>query len=285
MSLSDHIIRHVQTAYLGPARERGERTVRVKAGDVHRDLRWANRVPSVCTTLSTRKFQRTAGVELIAKEGPPSGQSTTVVFTYRLPAASGHSDEGDGRGAWTSSMASHRGSSASWAAGRNSSARSERSSVSERKSRDRNASAGPEMSRIYWDSMLFVYMLEAHPRFGPRVRQIHKQMLERGDRLCTSAFTVGEVLTGPQKAGAAAVVAELREYFASEEIDLVPFTNSTAEDYSRIRAAHSVLPADAIHLASAAQVRADLFLTNDPKLLRLHVPGITFIAGLEAKLF
>ncbi|MFY9744890.1 MAG: hypothetical protein WBD98_21350 [Acidobacteriaceae bacterium] len=94
MSLSDHIIRHVQTAYLGPARERGERTVRVKAGDVHRDLRWANRVPSVCTTLSTRKFQRTAGVELIAKEGPPSGQSTTVVFTYRLPAASGHSDEG-----------------------------------------------------------------------------------------------------------------------------------------------------------------------------------------------
>jgi hypothetical protein len=90
MSLSDLVIRHVQTAYLGPARERGERTVRVKAGDVHRDLRWANRVPSVCTTLSSRKFQRTAGVELIAKEGPPSGQSTTVVFTYRLSAASGH---------------------------------------------------------------------------------------------------------------------------------------------------------------------------------------------------
>ncbi len=85
MNLSEQIMKHVQTAYLGPARERGESTVRVKAGDVHRDLRWANRVPSVCTTLSSRKFQRIAGVELIAKEGPPSGQSTTVVFTYRLP--------------------------------------------------------------------------------------------------------------------------------------------------------------------------------------------------------
>ena len=88
MSLSEQVIRHVLTTYLGPARKRGESTVRVKAGDVHRDLRWANRVPSVCTTLSSRKFQRAAGVELIAKDGPPSGQSTTVVFTYRLPSAS-----------------------------------------------------------------------------------------------------------------------------------------------------------------------------------------------------
>ncbi len=141
------------------------------------------------------------------------------------------------------------------------------------------------MSRIYWDTMLFVYMLEANPRFGPRVRQIHEKMTERGDRLCTSTFTVGEVLTGPQKAGSSAVVSELKKYFASDEIDLVPFTVATAEEYSRIRAVNSVLPADAIHLASAAQIKADLFLTNDYKLLRLNVPGISFMAGLEAKLF
>ncbi len=90
MSLSEQVVKHVQNAYVAPARERGESTVRVKAGDVHRDLRWANRVPSVCTTLSSQKFQRAVGVELIAKDGPPSGQSTTVVFTYRLPAAGGH---------------------------------------------------------------------------------------------------------------------------------------------------------------------------------------------------
>ena len=54
---------------------------------MHRDLHWANRVPSVCTTLSSQKLQRAVGIELIAKDGPPSGQSTTVVFTYRLPQA------------------------------------------------------------------------------------------------------------------------------------------------------------------------------------------------------
>ena len=87
MTLSEQVLRHIETVYVVPARQRGESTIRVKAGDVHRDLHWANRVPSVCTTLSSQKLQRAVGIELIAKDGPPSGQSTTVVFTYRLPQA------------------------------------------------------------------------------------------------------------------------------------------------------------------------------------------------------
>ncbi|HEY6448328.1 MAG TPA: PIN domain-containing protein [Acidobacteriaceae bacterium] len=140
------------------------------------------------------------------------------------------------------------------------------------------------MSRIYWDTMLFVYMLEADPRFGPRVRQIHREMTRRGDALCTSVFTVGEVLTGPRKKGRDDVAAELKDYFISDELELIPFTVGIAEEYSRIRADYSVLPADAIHLASAAQARSDLFLTNDRRLQRLNIPGISFIAGLEAKI-
>jgi len=82
--LNEEVQRHVLTNYLGPAKARGESTVRIKAGDVHRDLHWVNRVPSVCTTLSSKKFQRETGLKLISQEGPPSGYSTTVVYTYRL---------------------------------------------------------------------------------------------------------------------------------------------------------------------------------------------------------
>jgi len=139
------------------------------------------------------------------------------------------------------------------------------------------------MSRIYWDSMLFVYFLEGHSQFGPRVRQIHQEIIRRGDSLCTSIFTVGELLTGPEKTKAFLRVKETKEYFQSEEIVLIPFTIRTAEVYAKIRAANSVLPADAIHLASAAEAQADLFLTNDKKLQRLNIPGIKFIAGLDGK--
>jgi len=139
------------------------------------------------------------------------------------------------------------------------------------------------VSLIYWDTMLFIYMLEAEPRFGPRVLQIKEEMTRRGDRLCTSAFTAGEVLTGPRKQDSTDIVAALKEYFGSDEVELIPFTEKTADEYSRIRAVHPVLPADAIHLASAAQTRCDLFMTNDQRLLGLNVTGISFIVGLDAR--
>jgi hypothetical protein len=97
MSLSEQVLQHVETAYILPARRRGETTIRITAGDVHRDLRWTNRVPSVCTTLGSKKFQKAIGAELVAKEGPPSGFGTRATFTYRLPAES--SSAGGKRGA------------------------------------------------------------------------------------------------------------------------------------------------------------------------------------------
>jgi predicted nucleic acid-binding protein len=141
------------------------------------------------------------------------------------------------------------------------------------------------LSRIYWDTRLFVYWLEDHPDYAGRVQQIHGKMLERGDRLCTSAFTAGEVLTGGYKRGAAAFLAEVRSFFQSPHLEVIPFTTETADRYARIRAEHRVSPADAIHLATAAQSGVDLFLTNDRALSRLVIPGIQFIAGLDVGLF
>jgi predicted nucleic acid-binding protein len=141
------------------------------------------------------------------------------------------------------------------------------------------------MSRIYWDTMLFIYMLEGNAEFGPRVRQIHREMTKRGDTLCTSVFTLGEVLILPQRTGASHAIAQVKNYFEHGEVELIPFNVRTAEAYAQIRAESSVLPADAIHLASAAEARANLFLTNDRKLQRLRVPGIQFIAGLDGVIF
>uniref|UniRef100_A0A7V4XUJ3 PIN domain-containing protein n=1 Tax=Acidobacterium capsulatum TaxID=33075 RepID=A0A7V4XUJ3_9BACT len=139
------------------------------------------------------------------------------------------------------------------------------------------------MSVIYWDTMLFVYWLEENPVFQARVQEIHETMTRRGDRLCTSVFTAGEVLAGPRKRNQPDVVAQVLDYFQSGEIEVLPFDLATANTYSMIRTDHRVLPADAIHLATAAEAKVDLFLTNDHKLQSLHVPGIRFIGGLEGK--
>jgi predicted nucleic acid-binding protein len=141
------------------------------------------------------------------------------------------------------------------------------------------------MSRIYWDTMLFVYWLEDHPRYARRVRHILSKMEERQDQLCTSSFTVGEILVGPYKMGAAEAIRQIREVFKTPFVEVIPYTIETADLYAGIRAQHGVSPADSIHLACAAQARIDLFLTNDAALVGKVIPGIQFIAGLDSNLF
>ena len=117
------------------------------------------------------------------------------------------------------------------------------------------------------------------------MNRIHDRMEERGDRLCTSVFTVGEVLTGLYRKKAPAIASQVREAFRSPQIELISFTAETADSFARIRASHRVSPADAIHLASAANAGVDLFLTNDHRLQPLAIPGIHFIAGIDVSLF
>lgn len=140
------------------------------------------------------------------------------------------------------------------------------------------------MSRVYWDSMLFIYWLEDHPQYAKQVDAIHSRMKQRQDRLITGAFTFGEVLAGTYRKGRAELADQFRTLLRSVVAEIVPFTVETAEHYARIRGALGTTPADAIHLASAAQAGTDLFLTNDKSLVGKIVPGIQFIAMLDTQL-
>lgn len=140
------------------------------------------------------------------------------------------------------------------------------------------------MSRIYWDTMLFVYWLEDHPLYAKRVQHILSRMKQRQDQLCTSSFTVGEILVGPYKMDAPETAKRIRDVFKNPFVEVIPYTIETADVYARIRAKHAVSPADSIHLACAAQARIDLFLTNDNTLVGKIIPGIQFIAGLDSSL-
>lgn len=140
------------------------------------------------------------------------------------------------------------------------------------------------MSRIYWDTMLFIYWFEDHPRYAGRVQQIFERMRVRQDQLCTSTFTVGETLVGFHKRGAVETAQKVRAFFQQSFMDIIPHTLDTADLYAQIRASQGVSSADAIHLACASQAGTDLFLTNDKNLVGKVIPGIQFIAGLDSNI-
>lgn len=137
------------------------------------------------------------------------------------------------------------------------------------------------MSRIYWDTMIFIYWLEDHPQYAKRVHTIHSRMQQRHDQLLTGAFTFGEVLAGVYRKGTADRAQEARRQLQRIVAEVVPFTIDTADRYAQIRGTLGITPADAIHLACAAQAGTDLFLTNDKRLVGKFIPGIQFVASLE----
>jgi hypothetical protein len=83
-SVSDLVRQHATERYVRPTRHRGERTLTINVGEVHRAVALCNRIPLVCQALESDKFLRANELKLILKTGPPSGQSTTVTYTYEF---------------------------------------------------------------------------------------------------------------------------------------------------------------------------------------------------------
>ena len=88
MSDADKIRQYARDNYVRPAIHRGEQRVRIKAGEVHNALKLQGQHPNVCQALKSKIFLRDNNLLLEGREGPPSGQSSSVVFTYRLPVSS-----------------------------------------------------------------------------------------------------------------------------------------------------------------------------------------------------
>jgi uncharacterized protein len=141
------------------------------------------------------------------------------------------------------------------------------------------------VSRIYWDSMLFIYWLEENPQFGKRVDAIWSRMQERNDQLITAALAFGEVLAGAYRRGASRErVQKIRAELDIAVSEVIPFTSEGADLFGRIRGTLKVSSADAIHLTCAARAGTDLFLTNDRNLIGKVIPGIQFVAGLDSNI-
>jgi hypothetical protein len=80
---ADDIRRFAKEHYILPAKKRGDGSISVRVGDVHREMKLASLMPAVCSALKAKTFLEENDLKLESWQGPPSGQSSTVVYTYR----------------------------------------------------------------------------------------------------------------------------------------------------------------------------------------------------------
>jgi predicted nucleic acid-binding protein len=134
------------------------------------------------------------------------------------------------------------------------------------------------MRRIFWDAMLFVYLLGDYQEFTQGVDKLLARSKKRGDSLFTSCLALGEVMAGSERLGQPAVAIEARDTLAEIGFKFLPFDQGAISIFSELRGKQRLKVADAIHLSCAGSAGIDLFLTGDKQLLKLDVPGIQFIA-------
>jgi predicted nucleic acid-binding protein len=136
------------------------------------------------------------------------------------------------------------------------------------------------MSRIFWDTNLFIYLWEDYGALSQAVQALRTKMLRRGDQLLTSTLTLGEILVKPAAAGNRELCRKYEDAISSVAL-LIPLDAKVAKIYASIRSDRLLKAPDAIQLASAASAGADLFVTNDGHLSGKQVPGIQFIVPLD----
>jgi predicted nucleic acid-binding protein len=136
------------------------------------------------------------------------------------------------------------------------------------------------MSRIFWDTNLFIYLFEDYGALSKATTELRKKMMARGDQLLTSTLTLGEILVKPVERGDMALCAKYETAVTAASV-MLSFDTKAARIYASLRSDRALRAPDAIQLACGAAAGVDLFVTNDARLQGKQVDGIQFIVPLE----
>jgi predicted nucleic acid-binding protein len=133
----------------------------------------------------------------------------------------------------------------------------------------------PENPLLLVDSAPIIYVLEDHPELAAVFRPVFEAHEKGLVRFAVTTVTLAEVLTGPLSKGDEVLAekyrATLRSWF------VVDLDAETAESAARLRAALKLKLADAVQVANALAIGADVLVTHDrdfSPLRDLRVIGI-----------
>ena len=126
----------------------------------------------------------------------------------------------------------------------------------------------PDQALLLLDSAPIIYVLEAHPKFGPRFEPIFAAHAAGRLRFAITTVTIVEVLTGPLRAANEALARRYRavlESWQPVELDV-----DIAESAARLRASLRLGLADAVQAASALAINAAALVTHDRDFSRVQ---------------
>ena len=125
--------------------------------------------------------------------------------------------------------------------------------------------------RIALDSSIFIYQLEANPRYLPLTRPVFLALASAEHTAVTSIVTWTEILVPAYRSSEQKRIDQYIGLFSTfPHLEWIAADLVIADLAARFRAQHGLRTPDAIQAATAIQARATLFLTNDRVFRRLQ---------------
>jgi predicted nucleic acid-binding protein len=120
------------------------------------------------------------------------------------------------------------------------------------------------MPRVYWDSCVVIYRLQAVPPWDRRVAAAMEPIEEL--RLVVTDLTRLECRTQPLREKDQPMLALFDQFFQRPDIESVSLSKVVFDLATELRAQHLLKTPDALHLAAAITARCDELWTNDRRL-------------------
>ena len=141
-----------------------------------------------------------------------------------------------------------------------------------------NIAALPINALVLVDSAPIIYVLEGHPRFAERFRPLFEAHEAGALQLAITTITVAEVMTGPEQARVKSGQPETRDQeLVARYSAVLSSWRVIALDYdiacraAEFRARYRLKLPDAVQIASALAVDADVLVTHDRDFSRVEI--------------
>lgn len=121
--------------------------------------------------------------------------------------------------------------------------------------------------RVALDTNVFISLFANEP-LGKKVVPIIDSAANQGKlELIASVLAFAECAVKPYQKGNWAALDQIKLMFQMPHLTVFPVDDRVAEEAARLRAVYNFKMPDAIHLATAIIHEADVFLTNDHRLI------------------
>jgi predicted nucleic acid-binding protein len=136
--------------------------------------------------------------------------------------------------------------------------------------------------RLYLDTNAIISAVEARPVFREGVVHWVEQAEATAGLLISSRLARLECLVLPVRDKNQPLIAAYDGFFARDNLVFFDVSGDVLERATDVCARFRVRTPDAIHLATAILVEADVFLTSDDKLKRCTDVNVVVLAGPKA---